>query len=107
MNIRDQIDQHIPIEVESAGSGRVAVSMEDFRALVDLAHTALHGPDPEDDENDFERGYDETQLRNNALHLAASVAIASIQASHGLDSEQPDIVGYAEAYLSFLKGGDL
>lgn len=55
------------------------------------------GADPEID-------YREVQIRNLAMQYALGYVTTQIQASHGLDSTSPDLVGHAESILAFLKG---
>lgn len=45
----------------------------------------------------------EVQLRGMAMQFATAYVTTQIQASHGLDSTTPDLVGHAESILHFLK----
>jgi hypothetical protein len=121
-DIRNLIENHLPLVVDPLPNGYVAIKFDDLQQLSELAHETVHptykgNPEkpvagaegPEDDETynpDIEIGYNQetlASLRTTAIHYATAIATTEIQASHGLDSKMPDVIGLAEAVYNFLK----
>lgn len=119
-----QLDAHTPFLMpgtELEGKSMVVVGEGVFTTLVHLAHALVHpGTDSAeevlewvmrhieggdtigryDDEDD-----EDTSLRVTALQMAHQMELAKISAERGLEGQRSDVVGHAESYLHFLKGG--
>lgn len=120
----------VPINVYAHDDRTVTVRIDEFEVLVQAAHDKLHRPAEQADERraaaealrDFgllSEGAEESeeeskaktftkeeeaQIRNVSMHYAVQVAVAEVQASHGLDLSPGDnLVKRAETILAFLR----
>ena len=104
-SMRDLLSQHkLLVTHQTSDPNYVGIRVDHLKELWELAHDAVHPPEePDEAEENIERGYDQTQLRMQCLSLATQVDLGRMHAAKdGQWSSDP--VGLAEAYYAFLKG---
>lgn len=128
-NVRELLENHQPIVAHEVGerSDLVAISQDDLRQLMILAHEAVHpasnaaaevirgmlndedtntkSTEPEEkDEGPSLPSMGDEQIRLHALHYAVQLDSVRVQAAHGLDSNVSDPAKLANEFYLFLAG---